>query len=37
MDVQERLNNKFLKKIQKQSFQFFTDNFAGSLVSKYRK
>lgn len=37
MDMQEWLNNTFLKYLQGHSFQFFSDNFTGSLISKFRK
>ena len=37
MDIQEWLNNHFLKILQGHSFQFFTNNFTGSLISKFRK
>lgn len=37
MDIQEWLNNTFLKQLQGHSFQFFTNNFTGSLISKVRK
>jgi len=37
MDMQEHLYNKLFDYIQRHSFQFFTDNFTGSLISKIRK
>lgn len=37
MNIQEWLNNAFLHKLQRHSFQFFTDNFTWSLITKVRK
>jgi ABC-type multidrug transport system fused ATPase/permease subunit len=37
MDMMEDLNNKVFDYIQKHSFQFFSNNFTGSLVAKIRK
>ncbi|MDR2416162.1 MAG: hypothetical protein LBD75_06250 [Candidatus Peribacteria bacterium] len=37
MDMQEHLYNKLFECLQKHSFQFFSDNFTGSLISKIRK
>ncbi|MDR3168665.1 MAG: hypothetical protein LBU27_02710 [Candidatus Peribacteria bacterium] len=37
MDMQEDLYNKLFEYLQKHSFQFFSDNFTGSLISKIRK
>ena len=37
MNIQERLNNIFLKKLQYHSYKFFSDNMSGSLISKFRK
>ena len=37
MNIQERLNNFFLKKLQYHSYRFFSENMSGSLISKFRK
>lgn len=37
MDIQEHLYNKLFSYLQNHSFQFFSDNFTGSLISKIRK
>ena len=37
MNIQERLNNLFLKKLQYHSYRFFSENMSGSLISKFRK
>ncbi len=37
MNIQEWLNNTFLQKLQGHSFQFFTNNFTWSLITKLRK
>jgi ATP-binding cassette subfamily B protein len=37
MNIQEWLNNAFLKKLQYHSYKFFTENMSGSLISKFRK
>jgi ABC-type multidrug transport system fused ATPase/permease subunit len=37
MDIQEDLYNRLFEYLQKHSFQFFSDNFTGSLISKIRK
>ncbi|MDR2541723.1 MAG: hypothetical protein LBD11_08560 [Candidatus Peribacteria bacterium] len=37
MDIMEDVYNKLFAYLQKHSFQFFTDNFTGSLISKIRK
>jgi ATP-binding cassette subfamily B protein len=37
MNIQEDLYNKLFEYLQKHSFQFFSDNFTGSLISKIRK
>jgi ABC-type multidrug transport system fused ATPase/permease subunit len=37
MDMQEHLYNKLFAYLQKHSFQFFSDNLTGTLISKIRK
>ena len=37
MDINEHLYNRFFSYFQNHSFQFFSDNFTGSLISKIRK
>lgn len=37
MNIQEWLNNYFLKKLQYHSYSFFSENMSGSLISKFRK
>ncbi len=37
MNIQEWLNNFFLKKLQYHSYKFFSENMIGSLISKFRK
>ncbi len=37
MNIQEWLNNFFLKKLQYHSYKFFSENMSGSLISKFRK
>jgi ABC-type multidrug transport system fused ATPase/permease subunit len=37
MNINEDLYNKFFLYIQQHSFQFFSDNFTGALISKIRK
>jgi ABC-type bacteriocin/lantibiotic exporter with double-glycine peptidase domain len=37
MDIQEHLYNKLFDYLQKHSFQFFSDNLTGALISKVRK
>ncbi|GHV25765.1 hypothetical protein FACS1894176_05120 [Bacteroidia bacterium] len=37
MDINENLYNEFFSYFQNHSFQFFSDNFTGSLISKIRK
>ena len=37
MNIQERINNFFLQKLQYHSYKFFSENMSWSLISKFRK
>ena len=37
MNIQERINNFFLHKLQYHSYKFFSENMSWSLISKFRK
>ncbi|RKW20634.1 ABC transporter ATP-binding protein [Candidatus Gracilibacteria bacterium] len=37
MNIQERIDNFFLQKLQYHSYKFFSENMSGSLISKFRK